>query len=111
MYPMPYAWFLASCSMGSHMFLLLILDLVFPSYFQSLRILPGLLLAEIAFGVLWPPFYLGYSPIESWDSLSGYVHPGIACLAFWASVWLGAFWASLSHYPSLLGVYSSVTFC
>ena len=27
------------------------------------------------------PFCLGYSPIELWDSLSAYVHPGIACLA------------------------------
>ena len=39
-YPMPYALFLASCSMGSPMFLLLFLDLTFPCYFQSLRI-PG----------------------------------------------------------------------
>ena len=83
-YPMPYALFLASCSMGSAMFLLLFLDLVFPYYFQSLRIPPGFqclsvsLLAEIL-------------PIELWDSLSGYAHPGIACLAFWASDWLGAF--------------------
>ena len=46
------------------------------------------------------PFYLGYSPIESWDSLSGYVHPGIAFLAFWASDWPGAFQASLSGYSS-----------
>ena len=53
----------------------------------------------LPFGVLWPPFYLRYSPIESWDSLSGYVHPGIACLAFWASDWPGAFWVSLSDYP------------
>ena len=30
MYPMPYAWFLASCSMGSCMFLFLFLDLSFP---------------------------------------------------------------------------------
>ena len=31
MYPMPYALFLASCSMDSPMFLLLFLDLTFPS--------------------------------------------------------------------------------
>ena len=31
MYPMPYALFLASCNMGSPMFLLLFLDLTFPS--------------------------------------------------------------------------------
>ena len=57
--------------------------------------------------LLWSsvaPFYLGYSPIESWDSLSGYVHPRIACLAFQASDWLGVFWASLSDYLPLLGV-------
>ena len=52
---------------------------------------------------LWLPFYLGYSPIELWDSLSTYVHPGIARLASWASDWLGAFWASLS------GLQSSMT--
>ena len=101
MYPIPYALFLASCSMDSPMFLLLFLDLAFPYYFQSLRIPPGLMLAKRdCSGVLWPPFYLGYSPIELWDGLSGYVHPGIACLAFWTSDWLGAFWASLSDYSS-----------
>ena len=47
-----------------------------------------------------PPFYLGYSPIELWESLSGYVHPGIACLAFQVTDWLGTFWASLSDYSS-----------
>ena len=43
-----------------------------------------------------PSIYFGYSPIGLWDSLSGYVHPGIACPAFQASDWLGAFWSSLS---------------
>ena len=52
---------------------------------------------------LWLPFYLGYSHIELWDSLSAYVHTGIACLASQASDWLGAFWASFS------GLQSSVT--
>ena len=42
------------------------------------------------------PCYLGYSLIEPWDSLSGYVHPGIVCPAFQASDWAGAFWGSLS---------------
>ena len=46
------------------------------------------------------PFYLGYSPIELWDSLSAYVHHGIACLASQASDWPGAFWASLSGFQS-----------
>ena len=47
---------------------------------------------------LWfcSPFYLRYSLIEPWDSLSGYVHPGIAFLASQASDWAGAFWGSLS---------------
>ena len=53
-YPIPYAWFLASCSIDSHMSLPLFLDLAFPSYFQSLRILPGLPLAEIALGFCGP---------------------------------------------------------
>ena len=101
---MPYALFLASCSMGSHMFLLLFLDLAFPYYFQSLRTQDSGLSAHSSqdslLGFYSPPFYLGYSPIELWDSLSGYVHPGIACLVFWASDCLGAFWASLSGYSS-----------
>ena len=101
MYPMPYAWFLASCSMGSHMFLLLFLYLAFPYYFQSLRIPPGLPCGDSShcWGSVAPLLSRVFS-IESWDSLSGYVHPGIACLAFQASGWPGAFWASLSDYPS-----------
>ena len=39
-------------------------------------------------------------PIELWDSLSAYVHPGIACLSSQASDWLGALWASLSGFQS-----------
>ena len=62
-----------------------------------------MILVVIAPWGLWVPFYLGCSPIELWDSLSTYVHPGIACLASWASDWLGAFWASLS------GLQSSMT--
>ena len=88
---MHYALFLGSCRMGSPMFLLLFLDLVFPYYFQSLSIPPW---SQVAVCRDSPPFYLGYSPIELWDSLSGYAHPGIACLTFQASDWLGAFWAS-----------------
>ena len=77
---MPYALFLASCSMGSPMFLLLLLDLKFPSVHWALSLrLPWL---PSAWGFCSAPFYLGYSPIELWDRLSGYVHPGIACLAF-----------------------------
>ena len=81
MYPMPYALFLASCSMGSPIFLILFLDLMFPS-------VVAVVLSSYSYHLLGfcsLPFYLGYSPIELWDSLSGYVHPGIACLAFQAS--------------------------
>ena len=94
---MPYALVLASHSMGSPMFLFLSLNLTFPLQVHSLQ---GYWLTP---GILWPPFYLGYSPIELWDSLSGYVHPGIAYLVSQASDWLGAFWASLS------GLHSSMT--
>ena len=98
MYPMPYArallpaaWVvLCSCSLTLHSPIISSLS----GFLQGFSISGFSLLAEIL------PFYLGYSPIELWDSLSGYVHPGIACLAFWASDWLGAFWASLSGYSS-----------
>ena len=95
---MPYALFLASCSMGSPMFLLLFLDLTVP----SLRLL-SCSASRIASCRDSPSIYLGYSLIELWDSLSVYAHPGIACLALQASDWLGAFWASLT------GFHSSVT--
>ena len=45
---------------------------------------------------IYSPFYLGCFLIEPWDSLSGHVHPGIACLASQASDWEGAFWGRLS---------------
>ena len=96
---MPYALFLASCSMGSPIFLI-VLDLMFPSASASLHALHQLIdypLGSVA------SFYLGYSAIGIWDSLSTYAHPGIACLASQVSNWLGAFWASLS------GLQSSVT--
>ena len=104
-YPKPYARFLASCGMGSSYAFVPALDLTFHSAlalcFLSLPV-PGFCSA---------PFYLGYSPIEFWDSLSGYMHPGIACLAFQTFDWPGAFWASLSDYLPSLGVYPSMTFC
>ena len=92
---MPYALFLASCSMGSPMFLLLFLDLMFPSL--RLLLFPCLL----AWGSV-APFYLGYFPIELWQSLSGYVHPGIACLAFQASDgWVPSGLACLVIHPGV----------
>ena len=81
---MPYALFLTSCSMGSPMFLILFLDLTFPSVVVHWALC---LLACFLLGFSSLPFYLGYSPIELWDSLPGYAHSGIACLAFWASDW------------------------
>ena len=93
MYHMPYALFLACCSMCSPMFLVLFLDLTFPYYFQSLSIPPGFQHFSLQ---RFFPFYFGYSPIELWDSLSvmhtlgklvwlsrpliGQVHSGLACL-------------------------------
>ena len=69
------------------------------------------LLPSLCPTLLVPPLLSSVFPIEPWDSLSGYVHPRIACLAFQASDWAGAFWTSLSGYPPLLGAYPSVTFC
>ena len=63
---MPYALFLASCSMGSPMYLILFPDPTFPYYFQPLSI-PG----------------LQASQASSWGS--------VACLASQASDWLGTF--------------------
>ena len=60
------------------------------------------------------PFYLGCFLIEPWDSLSGYVHPGIPCLASQASDCAGAFWGSLSGFLVgylLLGVHPSIDPC
>ena len=102
---LPVAWVVicfCSCSLTLHS----PLSLLLPVSQDSSRIAA----CRYCFGVLWPPFYLGYSPIGSWDSLSDYVHPVITCLAFWASDWPGTFWASLSDYPPLIGVYLSMTF-
>ena len=76
-YPMPYAWFLASCSI----FLLY-------SCSCSMTLCSPLLLLSASCSLsesLSPPlllFYVVCFPIEPWDGLPGYVHPGIACLAF-----------------------------
>ena len=50
------------------------------------------------------PFYVGCSLFAPWDSLSDYVHPGIACLAIQAWDWAGAFWVNL-WLASLSGVH------
>ena len=88
-YPIPYACQLASCNMGISNCILLSLVLcvlTFPMFFSSTTFT----------GALQPLFYPGCVLIELWDSLSDYVHPGIACMACWASDWAGAFWGSLS---------------
>ena len=79
MYLMPYAWLLASCSMGIPCAFAPVYDPMFPSAFFSL--LPCLLISSMLLFLLLL-FYLVCFPIEPWVSLSGYVHPGIACLAF-----------------------------
>ena len=42
------------------------------------------------------PFYLGCFALHPGIACLGHVHHGIACLAFQASDWAGAFWDSLS---------------
>ena len=76
---MPYALFLASCSMGSPIFLIVPWPYV-PLYLDTSVTCYSLSSVSLCWG-LWLPFYLGYFPIEPWDSLSAYAHPGIACLA------------------------------
>ena len=88
---MPYALFLASCSMGSLIFLI-----VPQPYVPLCLLVVFITFLEITPWGLWLPFYLGYSPIELWDSLSALAQPEIVCLASQASDWLCAFWASLS---------------
>ena len=75
-------------------------DLMFPmSLFLSPSSLAplALLLSLIPWGSV-VPFYSGCFLVEPWDSLSDYVYPGIACLAFQACDWVGAFWGSLSAF-------------
>ena len=89
-YPIPYACQLASCNMGISCYILLSLVSLCPY-------IPHVLLFHNNNN--WgsaAPFYSGCFLIEPWDSLSDYVHPGIACLACLASHWAGAFWGSLS---------------
>ena len=107
---MPYACQLASCSMGISNYALgscsmtlhspcPLFSFLFSSSFSLLQ------------GSAAPLFYSGCFLVEPWDSLSGYVHPGIACLAFQASDWVGAFWGSLSGFliiHLLLGVHLSM---
>ena len=92
MYLMPYACQLASCSMHISCYASCSCSISsHSSCSSSLLLLPS----QLGF---CSPFYPGCFLVEPWDSLSDYVHPGIACLAFWASDWAGAFWGSLSGF-------------
>ena len=112
---MHYACQLASSSMGVSYYApcSCSYDLTFPVFFSSITPTSYFLLPTSSFpGALQPPFYPGCFLIEPWDSLSDYVHPGIACLTFQASDWAGASWGSLSGFVIshlLLGVHSSMT--
>ena len=84
---MPYAWFTASCSVGSPLSGLF-LDLAFPSTLASLDSLDYFLrtlLEEFLPWSLWTPLLSRVSPIELWDSLSSLLEP----------------WDSLSSFPEL----------
>ena len=91
-------------------FLFLIYDLMFP---MSFVLIPLLFLLSLSSPVgFCSPFYPGCFLIEPLDNLSDYVHPGIACLVFQDSDWVGAFWGSLSGFlisHLLLGVHPSMT--
>ena len=92
---MPYAWIIASCSVGC-LLSDCSLDLAFPHLWLSLSSLPLVwqndLLTLCAF-----PLYFGVPPLlNSGIALSSLVNSGIACLASQSSDWLDALWASLS---------------
>ena len=103
---MPYACQLASCSMGISNYTSCpdSMTLHSPCPLFSSPLSP--------FSGFCSPFYSGCFLVEPWDSLSDYVYPGIACLAFQASDWVGAFWGSLSGFlinHFLSGVHPSMT--
>ena len=64
MCPMPYAWFLASCSMGRHMFLLLFLDLAFPPLSLTSSLSGFFQDCCLLLGFCSPPFILGIFPLN-----------------------------------------------
>ena len=102
---MPYACQLASCSMGISN------NTSCPDSMTLCSLCP-LFSSPLSSLGFCSPFYSGCFLVEPWDSLSDYVYPMIACLAFQASDWVGAFWGSLSGFlisHLLLGVHPSVT--
>ena len=106
MYPMPYACQLAFSNVG--------ISCSVPQWMLSLSLLcvfaRRLIWWAFSCWVLQPLLFRVFS-LAPWDSLSDYVHPGIACLVFWASNWAGALWiwfvigylclASIQEWPSL----------
>ena len=91
-YPMPYASCLASCSEGWRLSCSSVDHLVFHLFWGTL--MNGALLV-CYFGLLQPLLFRMFC-IAHWDSLLGYVHCGIACLASQASYLSGALWDGLS---------------
>ena len=96
---MPYAWFLASCNVGIKNYSYIPVPALWPyvplcscSMLLVLSLSPCLLLLSSFIQCVFP------------------LNLEIACLAFWASDWVGACWTSLSDYPPLLGVCPSMTF-
>ena len=92
---MPYAWIVASCSMGC-LLSDCSLDLVFPLSLAVLSNSPLLDLSGFSLEACGASLISRVPPIELWDSLSTLVNSGIACLASQSSDWLDALWASLS---------------
>ena len=94
--PMPYAWILASCSMGS-LLSGLFLDLAFPSALllwihwfvvRLLRILGVLWSLQILpLGSEASPFIKGVPPLNSGIACLAYLNPGIAMSGF-PELWL-----------------------
>ena len=99
-YLMPNACQLASCSSGMSYYASCSCSyvLTFPMSLSSAT--PYFFSAEAFFsaGALLPLFIQGVFSLNPGIACSDYVHPGIACLVFWASNWVGAFWGSLSGF-------------
>ena len=91
----PYACQLVSCSMSVSNYAPYPDSMTLHSPCTCSFLLPPLLSLFPGFCI---PFYSGCFLVEPWDNLSDYLYPRIACLAFWASDWVGTFWGSLSGF-------------
>ena len=101
---MPYACQLASCSMGISNYASCPDSMTLHSLYPMFSSSPSLGFCS--------PFYSGCFLVEPWDSMSDSVYPWIACLAFQAPDWVGAFWGSMSGFlisHLLLSVHPSMT--